>query len=51
VVDGGKPARHSHPDRMVIFVNQFTWIETGDDDSVLEETFTAGIDIFNKIFQ
>jgi hypothetical protein len=42
VVDGGKPARHSHPDRVVIFVNQCTWIETGEDGSVLEETFTAG---------
>lgn len=41
-VDGGKPARHSHPDRLVVFVNQCTWIETGDDGSVLEETFTAG---------
>ena len=42
VVDGSEPARHSHPDRVVIFVNQCTWIETGDDGSVLEETFTAG---------
>jgi len=42
VVDGSKPARHSHPDRVVVFVNQCTWIETGDDGSVVEETYAAG---------
>jgi hypothetical protein len=42
VVDGTKPARHSHPDRVVIFVNQCTWIETDDDGSIFEETYAAG---------
>ena len=42
VVDGSKPARHSHPDRVVIFVSPCTWVETGDDGAVLEETYESG---------
>jgi len=42
VVDGSKPAQHSHPDRVVIFLNQCTWIEVGDDGSIVEETYAAG---------
>ena len=42
VVDGGKPARHAHPDRVVVFVNHCTWLETSDEGSVLEETYAAG---------
>jgi len=42
VEDGSKPARHSHPDRVVVFVSPCTWIETSDDGAVLEETFESG---------
>ena len=42
VVDGFKPARHSHPDRVVVFVSPCIWIETTDDGSVIEEHFVAG---------
>ena len=42
VLDGSQPARHSHPDRVVIFVNECTWLEASNDGSVLEETYSAG---------
>jgi len=42
VVDGSIPATHSHPDRLVVFLNQCTWIETADDGSLLEEVYAAG---------
>ena len=42
VVDGSRPARHSHPGRVVIFLSQCTWIETSDDGAAMEETYEAG---------
>ena len=42
VVDGGMPARHSHPDRLVVFLTQCTWLETADDGSVVEEAYAVG---------
>jgi len=42
VVDGTRPARHSHPDRVVIFVSPCTWLETADDGSIEEEPYPAG---------
>lgn len=40
--NGSTPAQHSHPDRVVININQCTWLETKDDGSVAEETYAAG---------
>lgn len=42
VVDGNQPARHSHPDRVVVFVSPCTWIETADDGSPVEDAYSAG---------
>jgi len=42
VVDGSIPPRHSHPDRLVVFLSECTWIETADDGSILEDVYAAG---------
>lgn len=42
VADGSQPARHSHPDRVVVFVNDCTWLESSNEGAILEETYAAG---------
>jgi len=40
--DGNQTAVHSHPNRVVIYVTDCTWIEAMDDGKVVEESFKAG---------
>lgn len=42
VVDGTRPPRHAHPDRLVVFVTGCTWMETAEDGSHVEDFFPAG---------
>ena len=40
--DGNQPAIHSHPDRVVVYVDDCTWVNSVDDGSVAEESYRAG---------
>jgi hypothetical protein len=42
VEDGKAPGPHSHPERVVVFLTDCTWLDKSDDGTVLEETNFAG---------
>lgn len=42
VEDGKGSAPHTHPRRVVVFVNDCVWLETAEDGSTIEEPFAAG---------